>query len=87
MNKAAFDQLTPEDQEIFKQAAKDSVAKQYELWDAKVAESRKIVEGSGSTIVEVADKQAFVDAVKPVYDKYAADPDLKALIEKIQAAE
>ncbi len=37
MNKAAFDKLTPEDQEIFKQAAKDSVAKQRELWAAKTA--------------------------------------------------
>ncbi len=27
MNKAAFDKLTPEDQEIFRQAGKDSVAK------------------------------------------------------------
>ena len=36
MNKAAWDKLTPEDQAIFKQAAKDSVAKQRELWAAKV---------------------------------------------------
>ncbi|OEO29131.1 C4-dicarboxylate ABC transporter [Devosia insulae DS-56] len=87
ISKMVWDGISPEDQAVIRQAAKDSVAKQYELWDAKVAESRKIVEGSGSTIVEVADKQAFVDAVKPVYDKYAADPELKALIEKIQAAE
>ena len=38
MNKAACDKLTPEDQAIFKQAAKDSVAKQRELWAAKVEE-------------------------------------------------
>lgn len=85
MSKMVWDTISPEDQAIIKAAAKESVAKQYELWDAKVAESRKIVEDAGSTIVEVADKQAFVDAVKPVYEKYAADPDLKALIEKIQA--
>jgi len=85
MSKIVWDTISPEDQAIIKAAAKESVAKQYELWDAKVAESRKIVEGSGSTIADVANKQAFVDAVKPVYDKYAADPDLKALIEKIQA--
>ncbi|MDC9823964.1 TRAP transporter substrate-binding protein [Devosia sp. ZB163] len=85
MSKIVWDTISPEDQAIIKAAAKESVAKQYELWDAKVAESRKIVEASGSTIADVANKQAFVDAVKPVYDKYAADPDLKALIEKIQA--
>lgn len=87
ISKMVWDTISPEDQAIIKAAAKESVAKQYELWDAKVAESRKIVEDAGSTIVEVADKQAFVDAVKPVYEKYAADPELKALIEKIQAAE
>lgn len=86
ISKMVWDGISAEDQAIIKAAAKESVAKQYELWDAKVAESRKIVEDAGSTIVEVADKQAFVDAVKPVYDKYAADPELKALIEKIQAA-
>ena len=86
ISKMVWDSISAEDQAIIKAAAKESVAKQYELWDAKVAESRKIVEDAGSTIVEVADKQAFVDAVKPVYDKYAADPELKALIEKIQAA-
>ena len=40
MSKVAWDKLTPEDQAIFKQAAKDSVAKQRELWAAKVGESR-----------------------------------------------
>ena len=35
MSKVVWDKLTPEDQAIFKQAAKDSVAKQRELWDAK----------------------------------------------------
>jgi tripartite ATP-independent transporter DctP family solute receptor len=86
MSKMVWDTISAEDQAIIKAAAKESVARQYELWDAKVAESRKLVEASGSTIAQVADKQAFVDAVKPVYDKYAADADLKALIEKIQAA-
>ena len=50
MNKAAWDKLTPEDQAIFKQAAKDSVAKQRELWAAKVGESRKNVEAGGAQI-------------------------------------
>ncbi len=36
MAKSSWDKLTPEDQAIFKQAAKDSVAKQCELWAAKV---------------------------------------------------
>ncbi len=47
MAKSSWDKLTPEDQAIFKQAAKDSVAKQRELWTAKEKESRALVEKSG----------------------------------------
>ena len=48
MAKATWDKLTPEDQAIVKQAAKDSVAKQRELWAAKEKESRALVEASGT---------------------------------------
>ena len=85
MSKVAWDKLTPEDQAIFKQAAKDSVAKQYELWDAQVAKSREIVEKAGSTIT-TPDKQAFIDAMKPVYDKHVTDPKLQDLVKRIQEA-
>nr|WP_230980318.1 TRAP transporter substrate-binding protein [Oryzicola mucosus] len=84
MNKAAFDALTPEDQEIFKQAAKDSVAKQRELWAAKTTESRANAEKLGSQINDV-EKQGFIDAMKPVYDKHVKDPVLQKLVEDVRA--
>jgi TRAP-type C4-dicarboxylate transport system substrate-binding protein len=86
MNKAAFDKLTPEDQEIFKQAAKDSVAKQRELWAAKVAESRKTVEAAGTQIT-TPEKQGFIDAMKPVYEKHVTDEVLKKLVADVQAVQ
>lgn len=86
MNKAAFDKLTPEDQAIFKQAAKDSVAKQRELWAAKTQESRGNVEKAGAVINEV-DKQGFIDAMKPVYDKHITDEVLKKLVADVQAVQ
>ena len=86
MSKMIWDTLSPEDQAIFKQAAKESVAKQYELWDAKVLESRALVEASGSQIT-TPDKQPFIDAMKPVYDKHVTDPKLKDLVARIQATE
>ncbi|TWG63110.1 MULTISPECIES: TRAP transporter substrate-binding protein [unclassified Aminobacter] len=86
MNKDAWDKLTPEDQEIFKQAAKESVAKQRELWSAKSAESRAIVEKAGVEINEV-DKQGFIDAMKPVYDKHITDEVLKKLVADVQAVQ
>jgi tripartite ATP-independent transporter DctP family solute receptor len=86
MSKASWDKLTPEDQEIFKQAAKESMTKQYELWDARVASSRKMVEDAGSQIT-TPEKQGFIDAMKPVYDKYVNTPELKDLVAKIQAVQ
>ncbi|WP_309083066.1 TRAP transporter substrate-binding protein [Chelativorans sp.] len=86
MSKASWDKLTPEDQEIFKQAARDSMEKQWELWDARVAESRKIVEAAGSQIT-TPDKQPFIDAMKPVYDKYVNTPELQDLVKRIQETE
>ena len=86
MSKARWDQLTPEDQEIFLQAARESAEKQFELWDAQVAASRAKVEAAGSAI-NVPEKQPFIDAMKPVYDKYVTDPALKDLVARIQATE
>jgi tripartite ATP-independent transporter DctP family solute receptor len=84
MSKAAWDKLTPEDQAIFKQAGKESMEKQWELWDARVAQSRKIVEDAGSKIT-TPDKQPFIDAMKPVYDKYVNTPELKDFVARIRA--
>ncbi|PDT13598.1 C4-dicarboxylate ABC transporter [Rhizobium sp. J15] len=86
MNKAAFDKLTPEDQEIFKQAAKDSVGKQRELWSAKVAESRANVEKLGAQIT-TPEKQGFIDAMAPVYEKHVKDDVLKKMVEDVKAVQ
>ncbi|HTV67589.1 MAG TPA: TRAP transporter substrate-binding protein [Rhizobiaceae bacterium] len=84
MSKTAWDKLTPEDQAIFKAAGKESMEKQWELWDARVAQSRKIVEDAGSQIT-TPDKQPFIDAMKPVYEKYVNTPELKDFVARIQA--
>ena len=84
MSKASWDKLSDEDKTIFKQAGKESMEKQWELWDARVARSRKLVEDAGSQIT-TPEKQAFIDAMKPVYDKYVNTPELKDLVARIQA--
>jgi len=86
MSKVVWDGLTPEDQEIFRQAAKDSVARQRELWAAQEAESRAAVEALGVEFNEV-DKQPFIEAMEPVYEKYVTDPKLIDLVERIRATE
>lgn len=86
VSKVTWDKLTPEDQTIFRQAAKDSVKKQRELWEAAEKKARDSVEAAGTEIVEV-EKQPFIDAVKPVYDKHLKTPEMKALYERIQAVQ
>ncbi|MER8463418.1 TRAP transporter substrate-binding protein [Mesorhizobium sp. M1396] len=84
LSKASWDKLAPEDQAIVRQAAKDSVVKMRELWDAQEKKSRDIVEKAGVKVSEI-DKQPLIDAMKPVYDKYLSTPELKDLASRIQA--
>lgn len=86
MAKSSWDKLSAEDQAIVRQAAKDSVARQRELWDAREIASRKMVEDAGTQVTEV-DKQPFIDAMKPVYDKHVTDPKLKDMVARIQATQ
>jgi len=85
MSKLSYDKLTPADQQIIRAAAKESVTKMRELWEAreKVAEAK--VRAAGSQ-VNTVDKQAFVDAMKPVYEKYVKDDKLKSMVERIRAS-
>lgn len=84
ISKTTWDKMSPEDQAIFRQAAKDSVKKQRELWEAAEKKAREAVEATGTEVAEV-DKQPFIDAMKPVYDKYLKTPEMKALYDRVQA--
>ncbi len=86
ISKTSWDKMSAEDQAILRQAAKDSVAKERELWDAqeKISMDKVVAEG---TIVTHPDKQPFIDAMKPVYEKYLSDAKLKDLVARIQATE
>lgn len=84
-SKVIWDTLAPEEQDIIRKAAKESVPYMRELWDAREEQSRKTVEAAGAIITTDVDKQAFADAAKPIYEKFAADPKLQDLIKRIQA--
>jgi tripartite ATP-independent transporter DctP family solute receptor len=83
-SKKTWDTLTPEDQKIFREAAKESVVYMRKLWDEREEKSLATVKAAGAQIVEV-DKASFQAAMKPVYDKYLQDPKLKALVARVQA--
>jgi tripartite ATP-independent transporter DctP family solute receptor len=82
-SKKSFDAQSKEDQALIRKAAKESVPYMRKLWDEREIASRKIVETAGSQIAEIANKQEFIDAMKPVYTKFAADPKLASLVKRI----
>lgn len=86
ISKDSWDALSPEDQEIVRQAAISAAKTQRELWAKDTEKAKDEVVASGVKINEISDKTPFQDAMKPVYAKFIeANPDLKPLIEKIQA--
>lgn len=83
-SKRIWDGLPKNEQDIIRQAAKESVPYMRKLWDDQEAKSRKVVEGGGSQIISDLDKKSFQDAMKPVYAKFAGDAKLQALVKRIQ---
>lgn len=83
-SKLVWEKLTPEDQKIIKQAAKDSVPAQRKFWDERDAASLKVVLAGGAQIVSDVDKKSFQDAMGPVYDKFVTTPKMKELVKRIQ---
>jgi len=84
MSKKSWDKLPAADQAIIRAAAKESVGKMRDLWEAREKSSEKLVTEKGSQITKV-DKKPFIDAMKPVYDKFVKDQKQKDLLAKIQA--
>ena len=83
-SKKIWDTVSKEDQALLRKAARDSVPYMRKLWDEREVKSRKIVEAAGSQIVTIPNRQEFIDAMKPVYAKFANTPKLQDLVKRIQ---
>lgn len=87
MSKVSWDKLSPEDQALVRQAAKDSMPINRELWAAREKVSEEKIRAAGVKIVESIDKTPFIEAMVPVYEKHANTPKLQDLVTRIQATE
>jgi tripartite ATP-independent transporter DctP family solute receptor len=87
MSQASWNKLSPEDQELVRQAAKDSVPIMRELWAEREKASEEKVRAAGVEIIEDIDKQPFMDAMNAVYDKHVISDKLKSLVDEIRAVE
>ena len=77
-----WNSLSPEDQKIFSEAAKEAgdAAREYDN-DNEVAQL-KVIKENGMEVIENPDLSSFREAVKPVYEKYG--PKFGSLLEEIQ---
>lgn len=87
MSKMSWDKLSAEDQEIVRDAAKESVTVMRELWQAREKASEEKVRAAGNEIITDIDKTPFIEAMVPVYEKFVTDEKLKDLVARIQATE
>ncbi|TDV35680.1 tripartite ATP-independent transporter DctP family solute receptor [Paraburkholderia caballeronis] len=86
-SKKIWDTLTPQEQATVKKAATDSVPYYVKLWTAQEDNAMKTVVKGGATVVPASqiDRAAFVKAMQPVWAKYESTPQMKQLVDEIQA--
>jgi tripartite ATP-independent transporter DctP family solute receptor len=84
MSKKIWDSLSKDDQALLVKFSKEAQQEERKLWDVYEKQAMDKAKAAGIQIIRVsdADKKAFQDAVKPVWDKYG--PKYAAMIKRIQ---
>jgi tripartite ATP-independent transporter DctP family solute receptor len=85
MNRRAWQELSPEDQAIFRAAARDSSKYMRASWRSWEERSRKQAQEAGVTIFSSIDRKPFEEATRPLRDALRADPKFGPLIDRIEA--
>lgn len=70
INKDIFEALSPEDQLAVREAARESIIMQREEAKRQNSVALKKCEEYGVEVIRDIDKQLWIDAVQPLYDKY-----------------
>ena len=84
ISKKTFDQLTPDEQASIKKFARDAQFEERTLWASYEQQAMDKAKSAGIQIIQIsdADKKAFQDAVKSVWDKYG--PKYAEMVRRIQ---
>jgi tripartite ATP-independent transporter DctP family solute receptor len=82
-SKKSFEALSKDDQALVIKLSKEAQKEQRALWYESEKAAIEKMKAAGVVITDIADKTAFQNAVKPVWDKYGASH--KALIDRINA--
>lgn len=81
-----WNKLSPQEQKWVKEAAMESLEFQKKIWQEAELEALSEVQKAG-VIVTTPDKESFRELVKPMYEEFSKDPEIKELIQAIQAVE
>ena len=87
ISKLSWDKLSPEDQAILREAARNSATVQRQLWAEQEKASEEKVVAAGAEIIKDIDKTPFIEAMAPVYEKYVTTPESQDLVKRIQETE
>ena len=79
-----WNKLSPQEQKWVKEAAMESLEFQKKIWQEAELEALSEVQKAG-VIVTTPDKESFRELVKPMYEEFSKDPEIKELIQAIQA--
>ncbi|MDR2788261.1 MAG: TRAP transporter substrate-binding protein [Candidatus Accumulibacter sp.] len=82
-SKKVWDTLSKEERQIIRDAAKESIPFYSDSWTKKEQISKDATIKGGATYVSDVKKPEFVAAVRPVWEKFAATPELKKLVQDI----
>jgi tripartite ATP-independent transporter DctP family solute receptor len=84
MSLRAWESLSAEDREIFRDAARKSSSFMRGVWSGLEERSRHQARAAGNTIVADFDRKPFENAMTVIHAKAVTDPDLRQLIERIR---
>ena len=83
LSKKTWDALSKDDQALVMKVSAEAQQEERVLWDKYEKQAMDKARAAGVEIVEVTDKKAFQEAVKPVWDKYG--PKFADMVKRIQA--
>ncbi|MEP6262199.1 MAG: TRAP transporter substrate-binding protein [Gillisia sp.] len=79
-----WNKFSPQEQQWIKEAAEESSQYQKVIWREAELEALEEIKKAGVTVT-VPDKELFRARVQPMYDEFSKDPEMKKIIEAIQA--
>ncbi len=84
-SKKIWDTLDEAEKTLLRAAVRETIPFYVKLWQEKEASARKSLETAGVTFVNDVARDEFVSVVRPVWDRFAASPQLRQLAEEIAA--